>query len=370
MREQFSLFDANQSEFKNGLPALAYTSAEFWSLEQTTLFSSRWVFVAFAHQLANPGDAQPVTVGGQPVLLIRGDDNQIRAFHNVCRHRCLKLVDEPKNCGKTIRCPYHSWIYTLRGDLKVTPFFGGKDRESPEGFSLQENGLVPINCAVWQDWVFVNLDGMAESFDVFVEPLKRQLAGSNIEAIKPVASIDLGVVETNWKFLMENFIEPYHVQFVHRTTTNQPLVDHYTIRDQHCLGSACDIDESKEVDKANTLAVTSRYLTLFPNFVLGTYAPDQVGVHLNIPINEHQTRQYRVIYMHEDTELSEKEIDQLKSLWFSVHKEDHEICERLQVGRSSPVAAAGGYLSPSWENSVYEFQKLVVNATLHARPHH
>lgn len=363
MQHYFNQFMGNGSAFKHGLPAYAYTSNEFWNLEQQTVFSNNWVFVGFAHQMPDPGDARPVTVGGRPVLLLRGDDDEIRAFHNVCRHRCLKLVDEPKNCGKSVRCPYHSWIYTLRGDLKVAPFFGGGERQTPADFYPEDKGLTQMFCSVWNDWIFVNVDDNPVDFDNFVAPLKRQLGGVALDNIKPLAMIDLGVVESNWKFLMENFIEPYHVQFVHRSTTQQPLKSHYTVRDHHCLGSGCEIDETTERDTVNTLAVTSHYLTLFPNFVLGTYAPDQVGVHLNIPLNEHQTQQYRVIYTHQDSNIPSTRIEQLKKLWFDVHKEDHAICERLQAGRSSPVAEIGGYLSPHWEDSVYDFQKLVVQAT-------
>ena len=175
--------------------------------------------------------------------------------------------------------------------------------------------------------------------------------------------IDMGIVNCNWKLLMENFIEPYHVQFVHKTTTSQPLTDHYTIIDKHCLGSACDIEQDHEIDTSTTLAVTSQYLTLFPNFVLGTYAPDQLGVHLNIPVSVDQTRQFRVIYLHRDSNISGQQVENLKKLWYNVHKEDHAMCERLQLGRASTVADSGGWLSPHWENSVHRFQQLVVEST-------
>ena len=79
--------------------------------------------------------------------------------------------------------------------------------------------------------------GHATSTD-FVAPIARRLAAAKLDRLTPVATLDLGEVRTNWKFLMENFIEPYHVQFVHKTTTEQPLSDHSTFIDGHCLGSA------------------------------------------------------------------------------------------------------------------------------------
>lgn len=111
-----------------------------------------------------------------------------------------------------------------------------------------------------------------------------------------------------------------------------------------------------------SLGVSSRYLALFPNFVLGTYAPDQIGVHLNNPIDSGTTSQLRVIYLHQETRYSESEIQDLKELWYQVHREDHAMCERLQTGRHSQLSAQGGVLSPYWEISVRKFQELVVDA--------
>lgn len=161
---------------------------------------------------------------------------------------------------------------------------------------------------------------------------------------------------------MENFIEPYHVQFVHASTTDQPLKDHYTIKDGVCLGSAVDLAE--EIGTSGSLGVSSRYLTLFPNFIVGRYFPDQLGVYLNIPLGPDRMIQKRAIYTTAGQKLKADDIEVLKNLWWDVHKEDHEICERMQKGRSSPVAQGGGLLSPCWEDSVRAFQELVTKSIL------
>ncbi len=373
MIDQFKNFWQTDNPVKHGLPAFVYTSDAFREIENHTVFTNNWVFVGFVHELEEIGDVQPVTVAGKPFFLVRNDNNELTAFHNVCRHRCLKLIESSGNCGQLIQCPYHSWIYDLQGALKATPYFGGRDKKPPPGFLLEDHGLVPVNCETWHDWIFIRINGNGAAnngglaFDEFVAPLKKRLEDIDLAQIKPVATIDFGVLQTNWKALMENFIEPYHVQFVHKTTTSQPLTDHYTILEDHCLGSGCDIAEPQNKDAQNKdnskmLAVTSRFLTLFPNFVIGTYAPDQLGVHLNIPVNAGETQQRRVIYLHKDNPASAKEIQQLRQLWRAVHQEDHAICKRLQLGRVSEVAAAGGYLSPHWEDSVRRFQELVVES--------
>ena len=348
----------------HGLPSHAYTDQAFHALEKERLFPRAWMFVGFVHELAKPGDVVPVGVAGRPIVLVSGKNGEIRAFHNVCRHRCLKLVDAPKNVGRVITCPYHTWTYGLDGELRMTPHFGGPNKHDLDGFERKENGLVPVRVAVWHDWIFVNLDGQAPDFEAYAAPLAARLEGAGLEAMKPVATLDFGEVRTNWKFLMENYIEPYHVQFVHPTTTDQPLLDHYTVIDGPCLGSGVDLRPSAGGGNGgtDTLAASSRYLTLFPNFVFGRYLPDEIGVHLDVPVAVDRTHQRRVIYHTGEGDMAPETVEKLASLWHKVHKEDHAICERLQEGRASDLAAQGGWLSPHWEDSVRRFQELVVEA--------
>jgi len=269
-------------------------------------------------------------------------------------------VKKKKNVGKIIQCPYHSWSYDLDGKLKASPHFAGTNQHTPKGFNKSDHGLKPIRIHIWYDWIFINLSGKAKKFEEYAKPLIKKFKDVNLKKIKKVATLDFGKIHSNWKFLIENFIEPYHVQFVHKKTTKQPLKDHYTIVDGICLGSGVDVkDENKD---SNTLSVSSRYLSLFPNFIIGTYFPNQIGVYLNVPISPGLTTQKRIIYTSEGQNISEQEIELQKKIWWDVHKEDHEICERLQEGRSSPASIKGGLLSPHWEKSVQSFQKLIINS--------
>ena len=161
-----------------GLPAAAYTSEAFFALENERIFGGSWVFAGLAHELESPGDVVPVTVAGKPVLLVRDADGEVRAFYNVCRHRCLKLVDRPGNAGPTIQCPYHSWSYRLDGALHLTPYFGGHEpRAVPDGFDRAQHGLIPVGVATWHDWIFVNLSGDAPPIEEFVAPLQSWIGG-------------------------------------------------------------------------------------------------------------------------------------------------------------------------------------------------
>ena len=347
----------------NGLPNECYTNESYLAHEKEKIFFNKWVVVGVGSSIPNIGDAKPYNLLGIPLILIRDKNMKIRVFHNVCSHRCLKLVNEKKNVGKIIRCPYHAWSYDLKGKLKAAPHIGGTNQHKPKGFNFSDHGLKYIKIHVWHDWIFINFNGKAKKFEEYARPLIKKFDDIDLTKLKYATTLDFGKINTNWKFLIENFIEPYHVQFVHKTTTNQPLKDHYTIVDGMCYGSGVDVNE-EDTNNDSALSVTSKYLSLFPNFIIGTYFPNQIGVYLNIPISPGITSQKRIIYTTDGKDMSEKEIKTARNIWWSVHKEDHEMCERLQEGRYSPAANEGGLLSTVWEKGVRAFQKLIVDATI------
>ena len=362
-KNSFKIKSPKNSNTIFGLPSKSYTDNEFWEKECNTVLSNGWLFVGFVHELTKTGDVLPIFIAGKPILLVKNENNKITAFHNVCSHRCLKLVGEKKNVGKLIRCPYHSWSYDLEGNLKSAPHIGGINQHKPKGFNFKNHGLKPIRIHIWHDWIFVNLNSKAKKFEEYAKPLFSKFKDIDFDKLKYAVTLDFGKINTNWKFLIENFIEPYHVQFVHKTTTNQPLKDHYTIVDGICYGSGVDVKQ-EDNKNSNALSVSSRYLSLFPNFIIGTYYPNQIGVYLNIPISKSVTSQKRIIYTTNGKVMTKEESDLAKKIWWSVHKEDHEICERLQEGRASPASNEGGLLSPYWEKGVKAFQKLIIQETM------
>ena len=358
-KNSFKIKSPKNSNTIFGLPSKSYTDNEFWEKECNTVLSNGWLFIGFVHELSKSGDVLPIFIAGKPILLVKNENNKITAFHNVCSHRCLKLVSKKKNVGKHIRCPYHSWSYDLEGNLKSAPHIGGINQHKPKGFNFKNHGLKPIRIHIWHDWIFINLNGKAKKFEEYAKPLFSKFKDIDFDKLKYAVTLDFGKINTNWKFLIENFIEPYHVQFVHKTTTNQPLKDHYTIVDGVCYGSGVDVKQ-EDNKNANALSVSSKYLSLFPNFIIGTYYPNQIGVYLNIPISPSVTSQKRIIYTTNGKVMTKEESDLAKKIWWSVHKEDHEICERLQEGRASPASNEGGLLSPYWEKGVKAFQKLII----------
>ena len=136
----------------SGLPNIAYTSADFFALEQHTVFRKNWVFAGFVHQLNRIGEMIPVEVAGQPIVLVMAEDGKIRAFHNVCRHRGAQLVTEPKTSKKFV-CPNHSWSYSLEGKLIARPHFHGGEKHDINQAACHRADLSPVRCTTWHDWI-------------------------------------------------------------------------------------------------------------------------------------------------------------------------------------------------------------------------
>ena len=103
------------------LPREAYTDADWFARERKAIFAREFHFVGFASDLKAPGDFVTVTICGYPMIILRDQDEALRAFHNLCRHRGTELLEGTGNCGKTIVCPYHRWTYMLDGRLRGLP---------------------------------------------------------------------------------------------------------------------------------------------------------------------------------------------------------------------------------------------------------
>ena len=196
-----------------GLPAAVYTDDDFFQLEQRQLFPSTWISVAFASDLPDSGDAIPLTVSGLPIILVRDLQDQIRAFHNICRHRATIVLERACSGLSTFKCPYHGWVYGLDGRLKATPFWDGTPETSRIPVNTEQNSLVPITCDVWNHVVFINLDGQAPPLLDYLAPMEAELAHLDMAAMELGHRVSWDF-QANWKLVMENW-EVYHHVWVH-----------------------------------------------------------------------------------------------------------------------------------------------------------
>ena len=155
VREILNLYNpANPLEKASTIPAAWYFDARIAQLERDSVFASNWQVVGRLDQVKEPGQFLTIDVNGEPLLVVRSDDGQLRAFYNVCRHHAAAVATESAGCAKQFRCPYHGWTYGNDGSLK-----GMVEFEGVCNFDRRDNGLVPIRVGSWENFVFVNLDG-------------------------------------------------------------------------------------------------------------------------------------------------------------------------------------------------------------------
>jgi choline monooxygenase len=181
-------------EKASGLPNQAYTSTSFFEHEREQVLARSWAGLWFASDLPKKGYVKPVEFMGLPLVITRTKNDEIKVFHNVCSHRGMILVDKEGPVQGALRCPYHSWSYSLDGELKATPHLGGVGQHKTDGFNHCDHGLKPVRCAVWMDIIFINLAGDAEDFAEYVKPLTDRwqtfLGNTGLDRIKAEAEGD------------------------------------------------------------------------------------------------------------------------------------------------------------------------------------
>ena len=210
-----------------GLPPTAYADEAFFVDEQSRLFGRAWTGVALAAELSRPGRLLVRSVGGKSVLLTRSGE-RLRGFLNSCRHRGTELAEADCDIRGIIRCPYHRWSYSTDGWLVAAPLFAASP---PSDFDPADWRLVPVRVDTWGPIVFVCFDEQAPPLDVWLGDLPERLAGYRLDKWQPAhldgatATFD---VAANWKLIIENFAEYYHLPWVHPKLAKVSRVkDHY-----------------------------------------------------------------------------------------------------------------------------------------------
>ncbi|MBI3900175.1 MAG: aromatic ring-hydroxylating dioxygenase subunit alpha [Gammaproteobacteria bacterium] len=194
------------------LEAPFYTSREVFDLDMDAIFGRHWIHVGIEPDVAEPGDYFTVEIGNESILIVRDDDMQIRAFHNVCRHRGARLCNESKGVVGNLVCPYHQWTYNLTGELISAEHMG-------EQFDRCKHGLKTVHLRNLAGLLFICL---AEHPPVDFEEMRRQmepyLLPHQIANTKIAAQVDI-VEHCNWKLTMENNRECYHCRANHPELT-------------------------------------------------------------------------------------------------------------------------------------------------------
>jgi phenylpropionate dioxygenase-like ring-hydroxylating dioxygenase large terminal subunit len=325
------------------LPPEAFASPDWYAQEQRLIFTNRWAPVTDVQRLSGAGSYVTTTVGLAPIVVVRGDDGVLRAFHNICRHRGMLLLDGEGRCGDTINCFYHQWRFARSGELVMVP----QRKEQFVDLDISRWGLLPASVDVWEGTVFVHPDPVAPPLAQHVQPLVEHLGSHRPGLLEEVARIDLDV-RCNWKLFVENHIDAYHLWYLHDATLSD--FDHTKFEHSSTAGNWFSYEPLRDGDpSAPTLGrrtVEIAHLAerdrrglgahlLFPSLLVAA-AAEFFMTYEAVPVAPDHTR----IEVRIRAEVG-ADGDRLVDAARSFIDEDVVACERIQRAVRSPAFSVG-----------------------------
>jgi choline monooxygenase len=331
------------------LPAAWYLDRSVWERERRAVFGQEWLFVGHRRGLAETGDYLACDIAGWRLVVVVDDDGELRAHHNVCRHRAGPLVDDGRGRVPSLVCRYHGWAYGLDGRLRSARDFGAAD-----GFDPAEVALPRAVVDEWRGLVFVNLalDHAAPPLLEALGTFADECASFPIEELVPTHAAEHDLA-CNWKTYADNYLEGYHIPLVHPGLNKEIDAKRYVV----------DVDERhrwvRHSAPARDGAVNSgRWLWRWPNLALNLY-PDAMNVERFDPVTPERTRlRYSYAFRRPD---DRDACDAVIHASAQVTAEDVAICESVQRNLASG-AYDTGWLSPRHEGGVVAFQRWIREA--------
>jgi choline monooxygenase len=346
------------------IPASWYIDELVYELELQNVFAQSWQLAGRADQVGNPGQYITSEIAGEPIVVVRGADNILRGFFNVCRHHAAAVMTEPEGTANHLRCPYHGWTYSLQGELKGTPDFTGVC-----DFDRAANGLSPIEAAVWENWVFVRTEtGGKDLPPTDSSSLEGFLGVDLITQVRPLDLESLYWMERrhysfdcNWKVFVDNYLDGgYHVPHLHKGLDSVLDYSKYMIEngEHFCLQWSPLVSEGAE---AQTGAVRTGdralYYWIYPNFMINWYQ-GAMDTNLVIPRGVDKTEVIFDFYF-PDVSAAALERNQASiEVGQRIQDEDVAICKSVQRGLNSRAYDAGR-LSVRREAGEHLFHRLL-----------
>ena len=352
------------------LPGRAYHDPDIHEFERGEWFRRDWMVVGREEDAPEPGTYFLANVDDEPLIVVRGRDDILRAFYNVCQHRGTAVVEE--RCGKAVRfqCPYHAWIYDLDGRL-----VRAKHTEDLEDFSFEGNGLVPVSLATWQGFVFVSLTTDPPELIGWLGDLVPHLARFDFSLLR-VAHEEVYEVDANWKFIGENYSECYHCPGIHPQLNR---LTPYDVGGDYAPDGPWQGGWMELVDGAETMAVDGGhrggrpsipgitelderriyYYLLWPTTFLSIH-PDYLLVHRLEPSGADHTR-ITCQWLFEASTIARPDFDPSDAVafWDLTNRQDWHVCELQQRGTKSRSWTAGRFSNQ--EPSVHAFDLMLVD---------
>jgi choline monooxygenase len=320
------------------IPAAWYLDERIEELEREQVFGGNWIAVGRADQVQQAGQFFTVELAGEPLVVVRGTDGDIRAFYNVCRHHAAAVANVACGVVPYLRCPYHGWTYGLDGSLKGTPEFAGVC-----DFDRTKNGLVPARVETWEQVVFVALSEKIPSLSDFLGDLPVRIAPLSLDNIYffERKTYTLGC---NWKVYVDNYLDGgYHVPHLHKGLNSVLDYKEYTIENsaRFSLQTSPMVRSDEHASFAATRAGDrAYYYWLYPNFMMNIYE-GVMDTNLVLPISPNKCLVQFDFYFADISE--ERRGYNAESIAVSdrVQDEDVSICESVQRGLRSRAYGAG-----------------------------
>ncbi len=333
----------------SALPAPFYVDPALQELDRAAVFARSWQLVAHAAALAAPGDHATADIGGVPIVVVRGEDEVLRGFHNVCRHRAGPLATGCGRGARVLRCKYHGWTYGLDGVLRSAP-----EMADAEGFDVGAVKLVPIRVEVWQGLVFASLDA-APPLDEVLDGIGARTAPHRLETFRHDRQIAYEVA-CNWKVYVDNFLEGYHLPHVHPALNRlldyrsygTELAPWYSLQSSPLEAAQGPYDEGEAL-----------YYFVYPNTMLNIL-PGRMQTNRIVPLGPERCR-VEFDYFYPETPAAEALRERDLAFSDEVQHEDIAICAAVQRGLASGSYLAGR-LNPKRESGVHHFHELLRRA--------
>jgi len=347
------------------LCADAYTQDDWYSIDVNAIIGKTWQWVCHIEKVREAGSYIAVEIAGQPIVVVRDRSGELRAFYNVCKHRAHQLLEGSGQTTK-IMCPYHAWTYQLSGELMRAPH-----TENLQAFKLEDICLDRIQVEEFCGFIYVNLDSSAAS----LTSQSGELSAEINHWAPDIAELTFGRrltydINSNWKNVVDNFLECYHCPVAHKDFCELVDMDTYKVTTHGIYSShMADAGNSPNAayDVSNATVRTHAVWWLWPNTCLMRYPGRSSMIVLNIiPAGPARTLETYDFYL-ETPEPDAMEIEAMRYIDEVLQVEDIALVESVQKGMNTPAFERGRIVhdpngSGKSEHALHHFHGLVLDA--------
>ena len=362
------------------LPGWLYFDPEFFAAEKKAFLRSAPQVVCHESDIAAPGDWRTLEFLEESVIVIRGDDGEVRAFSNVCRHRGSRLLDGSGGCAKVLTCPYHAWSYARDGRLVGVPH-----RQEYPDLRAEGLGLVPVALENWRGFLFVTLEPGGPTVGEMMAPYEHEVAPYRFKELRAIGRMTLRPRQLNWKTIADNYSDGLHIPVGHPGLTRLFGKGYRIEAEAHVdrmEGDLVDKESSNPSERAYQRLLPRvghlpeshqrkwLYYKLFPNVAFDIY-PDQVDFMQFLPVSSTETVIREISYAIPD---ERREMRAARHLNWRINRrvnaEDTELISRVQLGMQSRSYRAGplGTSEVCLRSFAQKLRKLIPEARLERPP--